>query len=103
MSYDAGYEDGFHREKGRSYDYSLHGEDAREYRRGYFQGYPDGRADNDPDDEYLYGRNGAEYYDMKDDDDWNRITTTIGTRTMKTTGTKTMMTTGNLCKLSRRD
>lgn len=71
MGYDAGYEDGFHREKGRSYDYSLHGEDAREYRRGYFQGYPDGRADNDPDDEYLYGRNGAEYYDMKDDDDWS--------------------------------
>lgn len=69
--YDDGYQDGASLEKGRSYDNSLKGEDAREYRRGYFAGYPDGRADNDPDDEYLTGKNNADYYDTRDDDDWS--------------------------------
>lgn len=71
MGYDDGYEDGCHLEKGRKYNYTLKGAAAREYRRGYYEGYPDGRADNDPDDEYLYGKNAADYYDMKDDDDWS--------------------------------
>lgn len=71
MGYEDGYEDGCHREKGRLYKKSLRGEDAREYRRGYFEGYADGRADNDVDDEYLYGKNGADYYDLMDDDDWS--------------------------------
>lgn len=69
--YDDGYQDGASLEKGRSYDNSLTGEDARDYRRGYFAGYPDGRADNDPDDEYVTGKNNADYYDTRDDDDWS--------------------------------
>ena len=71
QGYNDGYEDGTHLEKGRSYDNTLRGEAAREYRKGYFEGYPDGRADNDPDDECLWGRNGADYYDLDDDDDWS--------------------------------
>lgn len=71
QGYDDGYQDGCSLEKGRSYDNSLSGEDAREYRRGYFAGYPDGRADSDPDDDYLTGKNGADYYDTRDDDDWS--------------------------------
>ena len=70
IGYDDGYEDGCHLEKGKNYNHSFEGEAAREYRRGYFSGYPDGRADEDIDDEYLYEKDNAEYYDMQDDDDW---------------------------------
>lgn len=77
LGYNDGYEDGDHLEKGHLYKKDIPTEWQKEYRKGYFAGYADGRAAADPSDDYYTGNNNTDYFDLSDDtyegddEDWS--------------------------------
>lgn len=77
LGYNDGYEDGDHLEKGRQFRKDIPSVLQQEYRRGYFAGYADGRAQADVGDDYYLGINRADYFDLSedsyvgDDDEWD--------------------------------